>query len=134
MRLKPTCVREGVAFALLPISLVCTDASAQALPGGTLDPTTIPKYVTDLVIPGVMKKAESDHSKRWHKGYKWKGKGKGDRHADYEIALRQFQQQMLPTQGCDPTVQPAGTCRGDGAFRVNQLGSVPATGKEDHMV
>jgi hypothetical protein len=24
---------------------------AQALPGGTLDPTTIPKYVTPLVIP-----------------------------------------------------------------------------------
>ena len=29
-------------------------ANAQAVPGGTLDPLTIPKYVTPLVIPPVM--------------------------------------------------------------------------------
>src|SRR4030095_9741730 len=51
-------------------------AMAQALPGGTLDPTTIPKYVTPLVIPPVMKNT-----------------GTPD---EYEIAVRQFQQQILP--------------------------------------
>src|SRR4029453_4839919 len=51
-------------------------AMAQALPGGTLDPTTIPKYVTPLVIPPVMKNT-----------------GAPD---EYEIAVRQFQQQILP--------------------------------------
>ena len=50
--------------------------SAQALPGGTVDPTTIPKYVTPLVIPPVM---DND--------------GTAD---SYEIAVRQFHQQILP--------------------------------------
>jgi len=49
---------------------------AEALPGGSLDPTTIPKYVTPLVIPPVMKNA-----------------GTAD---DYQIAVRQFRQQILP--------------------------------------
>jgi FtsP/CotA-like multicopper oxidase with cupredoxin domain len=51
-------------------------ARAEALPGGTLDPTTIPKYVTPLVIPPVMKDT-----------------GTAD---DYQIAVRQFRQQILP--------------------------------------
>ena len=51
-------------------------ACAQALPGGSLDPTTIPKYVTPLVIPPVMNNT-----------------GTTD---DYRIAVRQFKQQILP--------------------------------------
>jgi FtsP/CotA-like multicopper oxidase with cupredoxin domain len=51
-------------------------AGAQALPGGTLDPTTIPKYVTPLVIPPVMHDT-----------------GAAD---NYRIAVRQFKQQILP--------------------------------------
>jgi spore coat protein A len=51
-------------------------ALAEALPGGTLDPTTIPKYVTPLVIPPVMKNTGAAN--------------------DYAIAVRQFQQQILP--------------------------------------
>ena len=54
-------------------------ANAQAVPGGTLDPLTIPKYVTPLVIPPVMKDTAGDNSTN-----------------DYEIAVRQFQQQILP--------------------------------------
>ena len=46
------------------------------MPGGTLDPTLIPKYVTPLVIPPVMKNT-------------------GTRN-DYDIAVRQFKQQILP--------------------------------------
>jgi spore coat protein A len=53
-----------------------TAATAQPLPGGTLDPTTIPKYVTPLVIPPVMKNTGEDD--------------------DYDIAVRQFKQQILP--------------------------------------
>ena len=51
-------------------------ASADPLPGGTLDPTTIPKYVTPLVIPPVMKNTGTAN--------------------DYDIAVRQFKQQILP--------------------------------------
>jgi spore coat protein A len=51
-------------------------AWAQALPGGTLDPSSVPKYVTPLVIPPVM---ENDGAAN-----------------DYQIAVRQFQQQILP--------------------------------------
>jgi FtsP/CotA-like multicopper oxidase with cupredoxin domain len=61
---------------LLVAAATAPAASAQALPGGTLDPTTIPKYVTPLVVPPVMKNT-----------------GMAD---DYRIAVRQFQQQILP--------------------------------------
>ena len=49
---------------------------ALPLPGGTLDPLTIPKYVTPLVIPPVMNNSGTAN--------------------DYDIAVRQFQQQILP--------------------------------------
>jgi len=51
-------------------------AHAVPLPGGTLDPLTIPKYVTPLVIPPVMNNSGTSN--------------------DYDIAVRQFQQQILP--------------------------------------
>ena len=51
-------------------------AGAQPLPGGTLDPLAIPKYVTPLVIPPVMKDDGTADS--------------------YDIAVRQFHQQILP--------------------------------------
>ncbi len=47
-----------------------------ALPGGTLDPLTIPKFVTPLVIPPVMNTNGTANS--------------------YSIAVRQFKQQILP--------------------------------------
>ncbi len=53
-------------------------ALAAPVPGGTLNPTTIPKYVTPLVIPPVMNKAPGATSN------------------DYDIAVRQFPQQILP--------------------------------------
>lgn len=93
--------RAGVCL-LSPLTLGVSAALAEPVQGGTLDPTTIPKYVTNLVIPGVMKKSD-DPSK------------------DYEIAMRQFRQQMLPTVGCDPTVQLPGTCTRKGAFRPTRV-------------
>lgn len=58
--------------------------AADPLPGGTLDPTSIPKYVTPLVIPPVMNQAGKDNDD---------AKNLTD---DYEIAIRQFKQQILP--------------------------------------
>ncbi len=55
---------------------------ADPLPGGTLDPLTIPQYVTPLVIPPVMKNTGTENN--------------------YDIAVRQFQQQILPS-GLPPT-------------------------------
>ena len=57
--------------------LVPVTTQAQPLPGGTLDPLTIPKYVTPLVIPPVMKNDTTGPN-------------------SYDIAVRQFQQQILP--------------------------------------
>jgi spore coat protein A, manganese oxidase len=54
------------------------------IPGGTLDPLSVPKYATPLLIPPVMPRA---------------GKivQKGGKNADYyEISMRQFPQQILP--------------------------------------
>jgi spore coat protein A len=49
---------------------------ADPLPGGTLDPTMIPQYVTPLVIPPVMNNDGTANQ--------------------YQIAVRQFKQQILP--------------------------------------
>lgn len=55
-----------------------------AIPGGTLDPLTIPKYVTPLLIPPVMPRAGT---RRMRSGA----------NADYyEISMKQFTQQILP--------------------------------------
>ncbi|MFZ2199049.1 MAG: multicopper oxidase domain-containing protein, partial [Thermodesulfovibrionales bacterium] len=67
-------------LSLLTMSLVfllAVGAFAQPLPGGTLDPTTVQKFVTPLVIPPVMKNTGTAN--------------------DYDIAVRQFQQQILPS-------------------------------------
>jgi hypothetical protein len=68
---RPRFVATVVSLAVFG----ATSALAQPLPGGTLDPTTIPKYVQPLVIPPVMN-----------------GVGPND----YDIAVREFQQQILP--------------------------------------
>jgi spore coat protein A, manganese oxidase len=55
-----------------------------AIPGGTLDPLTVPKFGTPLLIPPAMPRAG-------------KVKVRGGKNIDYyEIAMRQFEQQILP--------------------------------------
>ncbi len=71
------------ASAVMLVLAIGVSAFAQVptyVPGGTLDPTTIPKYVTPLVIPPVMPKSAASPAPA----------------ADYDIAVRQFQQQILP--------------------------------------
>jgi FtsP/CotA-like multicopper oxidase with cupredoxin domain len=60
------------------------------LPGGSLDPLAVPKFVTPLLIPPVMPKAGTF-------------KQKGGKSIDYyEISMRQITQQILPA-GLPPT-------------------------------
>jgi spore coat protein A, manganese oxidase len=61
-----------------------------AIPGGTLDPLTVPKYMTPLLIPPVMPRAGVI-------------KQKGGKNVDYyEISMKQITQQILPA-GLPPT-------------------------------
>jgi FtsP/CotA-like multicopper oxidase with cupredoxin domain len=70
-------------LALLAITLVVAVATTFAqLPGGTLDPLTIPKYVDPLPIPPAMPQTANEALS----GVDY-----------YEIAIRQFEQQVLST-------------------------------------
>ena len=64
-------------------------AIAEALAGGTLDPTSIDKFVTPLLVPPVMPKAD-------------RVRLQSGKNVDYyEISVRQIAQQMLPAgQSC----------------------------------
>ena len=75
-------------------------AQAQ-IPGGTLDPLSVPKYMTPMLIPPVMPRA----------GVVKKTMGKN---ADYyEISMKQFSQQILPAS------LPATTVWGYGAVAAD---------------
>ena len=70
----------GAAAILVPSALRSSaPASAAAVPGGTLDPTTLAKYVTPLFVLPVMPRAATASGLDY-----------------YEIAVRQFAQQILP--------------------------------------
>src|SRR5262245_7118389 len=74
-------------------------AHADALPGGSLDSTSITKYVTPLVIPAAMPRASATPGL--------------DR---YEIAVRQFAQQVLPPGLPSTTVWGYGSVTDPGSF------------------
>src|SRR5690349_1393703 len=94
--------RHLVVGALLTALGITDLAQAGPVPGGTLDPTTIPKYVDSLPLPGVMPKAAAAT------GF------------DYQIAARQFPQQILPAG------LPATTVWGYGAVNDKTTFSYPA--------
>jgi spore coat protein A len=71
----------GVVLLLL-CALGVPGAFAVPVPGGTQNPLNIPKYQTALVIPPVMPQSTSQP---------------GTPSANYNIAVRQFDQQILPT-------------------------------------
>jgi bilirubin oxidase len=66
-----------LVFAML---FLTTGAAFAQVPGGTLDPTTIQKYVDSLPVPKVMPKEATIGNIDY-----------------YEIAVRQFKQQILPS-------------------------------------
>src|SRR3990172_1591805 len=75
----------GGAFVVLGGRTLRGDRVFAAIPGGSLDPDTVSKYATPLLIPPAMPRAG-------------KIKVRGGKQIDYyEIAMRQFQQQILPS-------------------------------------
>jgi bilirubin oxidase len=90
----------GVAGAatLLPCPTIINRAYAEAIPGGTLNPALLPKYVTPLVIPPAMPRTISENSDY------------------YEIAVRQFRQQVLPSGWPATTVWSYGSVNHPGTF------------------
>jgi bilirubin oxidase len=87
-------VFSALTFSSAPI------AWADPVPGGSLDPTTIPKYASALTIPPAMPKTDVL-------------KGGIDY---YEIAVRQFQQQVLPAGMPATTVWGYGSVNHPGTF------------------
>ncbi len=83
--------------------LVGSTALAAPLPGGTLNPLTIPKYVDPLPIPGVMPQTPNAPANAMGIDY-------------YEIAVRQFQQQVLSTGLPATTVWGYGSVNHPGTF------------------
>jgi len=112
-------LQTGLAFAALPV------------PVGTIDPTTIPKYGTPLVIPPEM--PASPVRSTYNPA--------GQPVADYNIAVRQFQQQILPAafpattvwsygraEDAVPALAPApGSSFNYPAFTVENLSGVTTT-------
>ena len=94
--------KDFPAMAALIVAMVfmATSASfAAPLPGGTLNPLTIPKYVDALPIPGVMQPLSTTGGIDY-----------------YEIAMRQFQQQVLSTGMPKTTIWSYGTVNPAGTF------------------
>ena len=79
-----------------------TQVAEAAIPGGTVDLATLPKYATPLLIPPVMPQAGTI-------------KLKNGKNADYyEISMKQFEQQILPAG------LPTTTVWGYGAVQIGQ--------------
>jgi hypothetical protein len=92
------------ASLVLPWQLAIRQALAQ-VPGGTLPPGSIPKYVTPLVIPPAMPRTA-----------KLQVPG-GNKQIDYyEIAVRQFRQQILPPGMPATTVWSYGSVTAPASF------------------
>jgi FtsP/CotA-like multicopper oxidase with cupredoxin domain len=82
----------GAAGLILPIKFATSKAIAQ-IPGGSLDPISLPKFVTPLLTPPQMPRA----------GILWDPKAR--KFVDYyEISMKQFQQQILPAPLSKTTV------------------------------
>lgn len=91
---------QKVIAATAFMCAVTQPVQAEPLPGGSLDPLSIPKYVTPLVIPPVMPNDGAANS--------------------YDIAVRQFQQAILPAGF------PATTVWGYGAVNEPSTFNYPA--------
>ncbi len=95
----------GAVAALAIGTWSVPEAFAAPLPGGTLDPTTIPKYVQPLVIPPAMPRTTTLPG------------GMGNKRISYyEIAVRQFEQQILPGTLPMTTVWSYGSILDPGSF------------------
>jgi spore coat protein A, manganese oxidase len=81
----------GAGFVLYAVLPGGTTVALAEIPGGTLEPGSVPKFQTPLLIPPVMPRAETITVR-------------GGKNIDsYEISMRQFPQQILPA-GLPPTL------------------------------
>jgi|GEM_PF-234217 len=92
-------VRVTDSLAATASRMISITLASGTLPGGTLNPTTITKYVTPLVIPPEMPKTTTSPTLDY-----------------YEIAVRQFQQQILPSPLPKTTVWSYGSVNHPGTF------------------
>ena len=91
-----------------------TQRAIAQIPGGTLDPHTVPKFQTPLLIPPVMPKAGTI-------------KQRGGKNADYyEISVKQFAQQILPAGLPATTVWGYGPVSGAGSKRPLLIHNAPS--------
>jgi spore coat protein A, manganese oxidase len=88
--------------AVLALRNKILEVKAETIPGGTLDPLVVPKYQTPMLIPPVMPTAG-----------KTKQKG-GKIIENYEISVKQFEQQILPAPLPPTTVWGYGAVAGSG--------------------
>jgi FtsP/CotA-like multicopper oxidase with cupredoxin domain len=77
-------IAAGGVWVLAPLYVGISTAIAAPIPGGTLDPTTIPKYVQPLVIPPELPRSPAGSA--YHQGVT----------TDLNVAVREFRQQILP--------------------------------------
>ncbi len=92
---------------------------AAPIPGGTLDPLAVPKYVTPMLIPPVMPRAGTV-------------KLKNSKNADYyEISMKQITQQILPAGLPATTVWGYGAVKGmsNGALLIHNAPSLTIEAK-----
>ena len=84
------------------------------IPGGTLDPASVPKYQTPMLIPPVMPKAGTI-------------KLRGGKNVDYyEISVKQFHQQILPAGFPATTVWGYGAVSRQGKRGLSDLHNAPS--------
>lgn len=89
----------GAGFVLYTYGPGGSPSAVAAVPGGTLDPATVPKFVTPLLVPPVMPRAGTLTTR-------------GGKPIDYyEISMRQFRQQILPVGLPSTTVWGYGPVR-----------------------
>jgi len=102
-------------LAALVATLAHEDARAAPVPGGSLDPTSIPKFSDPLVIPPVMPA----------KGLNW-DPSVGKLVPYYEIEVVQFEQQILPAVSLAGQALPRTTVWSYGAVGRPETRNYPA--------
>ena len=94
-----------VAFTV-PGTTFAQDQDPSWIPGGSLDPSAVTKYSAPMIIPPAMPRTDVIGGK------------KGEKKTDYyEIAVRQFQQQILPSDLPMTTVWSYGSLTAPGKSR-----------------
>jgi FtsP/CotA-like multicopper oxidase with cupredoxin domain len=114
----------GAGFVLYSYLPGGTKRALALVPGGTLDPLTVPRYATPMLIPPVMPRADVITSP-------------GGKPTDYyEISMRQFQQQILPAGLPQTTVWGYGaiTARSTRGLLVHHAPSLTIEASHDRPV